>query len=181
MYRSCCWFHFNFLSNFPLLSFTIACTSVSQDCICLAFSVKPCSVCNCTTVWVYFWSSILILFSQYIHGKFEQRAFGCFWISLTYWSWCWLCQLEKQSCRLCYHACTSEMFSDVPAIKLQYCKDWTNFLWKNTFMKTRMLHKKEFHPIENCNALKSCENDSTIHKRLFLLTRMALLFVEVRY
>ena len=60
MYRSCCWFHFNFLSNFPLLSFTIACTSVSQDCICLAFSLKPCSVCNCTMVWNYFWSSILV-------------------------------------------------------------------------------------------------------------------------
>ena len=42
----------------------------------------------------------------------------------------------------------------------------------------RMLHQKGFHPIENCNVPKSCENDSTIHKRLFLLTRMALFFVE---
>ena len=49
---------------------------------------------------------------------------------------------------------------------------------KNTLTKMRMLHQKGFHPIENCNVPKSCENDSTIHKRLFLLTRMALFFVE---
>jgi hypothetical protein len=71
----------------------------------------------------------------------------------------------------CYHACTSETSTDVPAIKLQ-------FLVKTHFNENQNAPQKGFCPIENCNVLKSCENDSTIHKGLFLLTRMALFFVE---